>query len=347
MLADGRPRAESAPPGPAPTRGGPPRGALVISLDFELHWGMRDESPANGEYRANLLGVWDAVPRMLELFEEFEVSATWATVGFLFARSPADLERFAPAARPAYDDPALNPYGEAVGEDERADPIHFAPSLIRAIRATPGQEVATHTFSHYYCLAPGQTRETFAADLESAVRIASRDGVELHSIVFPRNQHNPLYDDVLLQAGIGCYRGRPRPWHYRDDFATMRAARLADTYLNLSRRLSTPWERIVQPNGLCNVPASFFLRPWSAMWQPLDGLRVRRIQASMERAAIQGEVVHLWWHPHNFGRHLEENLAILRRLLEAFAAYRARYGMCSMTMSEVAEAARLAAGVHA
>src|SRR5215213_3336669 len=84
-------------------------GALVISLDFELHWGVRDWTPPGGSYRQNLLGVWEAVPRMLALFEEYDIAATWATVGFLFARSKQELEEFSPSIRPIYKDPALYP----------------------------------------------------------------------------------------------------------------------------------------------------------------------------------------------------------------------------------------------
>jgi len=51
-------------------------GALVISLDFELHWGVRDRLSAEGPYRANLLGARAAVPRMLALFEKYGVAVT-------------------------------------------------------------------------------------------------------------------------------------------------------------------------------------------------------------------------------------------------------------------------------
>lgn len=315
-------------------------GALVISLDFEIHWGVRDLVRTDGPYAQRLRGVWQAVPRMLQLFTEMEVAATWATVGFLFARSRADLERFSPVVRPTYTDPALLPYGEAVGDDERSDPFHLAPTLVQAIRDTAGQEVATHTFSHYYCLAPGQTRDAFAADLRSAVAIAERIGVRPRSIVFPRNQHNPAYDEVLLEAGIVCYRGNPRPAYYRTNSTAARLARLADAYLPLGGALSTRWEEVTQENGLCNVPATLFLRPYSPMLRHLDGVRLRRITGVLRHAARRGEIVHLWWHPHNFGAHLDENLAFLRKILEEMAWLRENAGMRSMTMHEVARAAR-------
>ena len=44
-------------------------GAFVISLDFELFWGVRD-SKSLADYGANILGVRQAIPAMLELFCE-------------------------------------------------------------------------------------------------------------------------------------------------------------------------------------------------------------------------------------------------------------------------------------
>src|SRR5215218_1692446 len=130
----------------------PRYGALVISLDFEFHWGVRHTTPPDGPYRRNLLGVWEAVPKMLALFEEYGIAATWATVGFLFAKSRQELEEFSPSVKPLYANPLLSPYQEPIGESEIDDPLHFTPSLIDVIRKTPHQELATHTFSHYYCL---------------------------------------------------------------------------------------------------------------------------------------------------------------------------------------------------
>lgn len=321
-------------------------GALVVSLDFELHWGVRDLMAPDGPYRANLLGARTAIPRMLELFTEFGVGVTWATVGFLFAASQGELRRFSPALRPAYHDPGLSPYAEPLGEGEDDDPLHYAASLVEAIRARPRQEVATHTFSHFYCLEPGQTREAFAADLASAVAIAAARGITLRSVVFPRNQYNPAYADVLRQAGIVCYRGNQRGRVYRavrlaGEKPWIRAARLTDAYLDLSGHGTTPWAEVLQPDGLCNLPASRMLRPWSHRLRALEPLRLARITRALRHAAEAGEIFHLWWHPHNFGIRQEENLAVLRQVLEAFAALRESHGMRSLTMHE---AACLAAG---
>jgi hypothetical protein len=45
---------------------------------------------------------------------------------------------------------------------------------------------------------------------------------------------------------------------------------------------------------------------------------------------------HLWWHPHNFGLNLRENLAFLEELLRHHRNLRERYGVVPMTMGEMA-----------
>ncbi len=322
----------------------PDFGAFVISLDFEVHWGVRDHEPADGNYRANLLGVRQAVPALLELFKEFEISATWATVGFLFANSKSEMQEFKPRCLPDYSVAELSPYQELVGENEQDDPLHFAPSLIRLIKETPGQSIGTHTYSHYYCLETGSCRESFAADLDSAVRIAERCDIRPTSIVFPRNQHNRTFDDILSAHNISCYRGNPPSRMYQATGKDrknpiFRAGRLADAYLNLTGSNTFRWSEI-WAERLANVPASLFLRPVSRKLQKFENLRRRRIVRSLEIAAKQRRIFHLWWHPHNFGVNLEENIAFLRSVLVAFREYRKIYGLRSLSMEQVAAKAK-------
>jgi peptidoglycan/xylan/chitin deacetylase (PgdA/CDA1 family) len=328
--------------GPDPGR----PGALVVSLDFELAWGAR--RPAANGYAVNLFGSRVAIPQLLSLFERYGIAATWATVGFLFARSREELITSSPPdrARPTYVDSDLDPYRVAIGENEVDDPLSYAPSLIERIRRTPWQEVATHTFSHYYCSEPGQTAEMFRADLEAARAIAERWGIGITSIVFPRNQHNPAYDPILLGLGISAYRGTPRAWMWGTGrsrptaILVRRAARLTDSYVSLSGQGTVPWSEVLQPSGLSDVRASCFLRPVSPSIPAQGFFLLRRIRRSLRNAALRGEIYHLWWHPHNFGLHVAENLALLEAILEEFARLREEFGMMSLAMRDVDRIAR-------
>lgn len=98
-------------------------GQFVISLDFELLWGVRDNSD-KAAYGQNVLGARDAVPHMLELFAARDIRATWATVGFLFCETKDELMASLPAERLTYTNPRLSNYTylDEVGKDERSDP---------------------------------------------------------------------------------------------------------------------------------------------------------------------------------------------------------------------------------
>jgi phosphosulfolactate synthase len=317
-------------------------GAFVVSLDFELHWGVRDLWSVN-DYRQNLLGARAAIPALLRLFEEFEIHATWATVGLLFFESRDEMLGAFPARRPAYVAPGLSPYGalDDVGRNEREDPFHFAPSLIRRIADTPGQEIGTHTFSHYYCLEPGQSVDDFRADLECAQGVArAKIGRAAESIVFPRNQITDESLGVCRDLGLVAYRGNLDHWAYRADrrdatqSSLRRALRLADSYAPLTgTNVHAGRPAAALP---VDVPASRYLRPYFPALRRFEPLRLQRIAGALERAATTGATFHLWWHPHDFGDHLDANLAFLRRVLVRFARLRDRYGMESLTMAEAA-----------
>jgi peptidoglycan/xylan/chitin deacetylase (PgdA/CDA1 family) len=331
----------------SPTQNIPPFGALVISLDFELHWGVRDKRSVDGPYRENLLGAREAIPRMLDLFEEFGVAATWATVGFLFAKNRREREEFSPSVRPVYKNPKLDAYAETTGDNEDDDPMHYASSLIARIAKTPKQEIATHTYSHYYCQESGETREAFAADIASAVAIGRHYGFDIRSIVFPRNQFRAGYESVLKDAGITCYRGNEPNWMYRprprdEETLAVRAPRLLDGYISLSGPKFIRWEEITQSSGIHDVRASMFLRPYSTQRKSLEPVRLRRIAGGIRAAAKNRGIFHLWWHPHNFGKNIAENIEFLRNVLKVFAEQRQVHGMQSLTMID---AASLAPGV--
>lgn len=316
-------------------------GKFVISLDFELLWGVRDHADRNS-YGQSVLGAREAIPRMLELFEKHGIAATWATVGFVFCSSRDELMASLPPKdyRPSYDDARLSSYAylDEVGPDETHDPHYFGASLIERIRQTPRQEIATHTLSHYYCLEAGQTEAQFTADLEAAITLAQARGISLKSIVFPRNQYAASHLAICHRLGLTSYRGTPAQWIYRsvpgrDQTPTRRAGRLIDAHTGLFGDTSFGDD----VSALANVPASHFLRPVAGRLKAFHPLHRRSIQRDMSRAARAGRGYHLWWHPHNFGRDMEANLGGLEDTLTHYLYLRDEYGMRSCSMAEAAE----------
>lgn len=313
-------------------------GTFVVSLDFELFWGML-EVCALEDYQENVLGGRKAIPKLLDLFQKYGIHATWATVGYLFAENYEELTEFFPeqAQRPSYADPRLDPYGyfAHIGKNEEEAPCFFCPSLIRLVAQTPGQEIGSHTFCHFYCREKGQTPEQFAADMKAARAIAEKKGYDLTSVVLPRNQCDPEYTKILKDLGFTAYRDLEADWIHRKIPVRIleRACILLDAYLPLTVGGYKPR----QENGIWNLTGSKMYRPIMPKLHFLEKQKLRRIKGQMRHAAKHGLTYHLWWHPHNLGVRTEEHLAQLEEIFRYYEELKEKYGMQSLNMREAAQ----------
>lgn len=314
-------------------------GELVISLELELLWGLRDHADRR-TYGQNILGGREAVPRILDLFEQFDIAATWATVGFASCETKEELLESLPPVElwPRYRREGLSNYKYLadLGTSERDDPYYFGASLLRHIRQAPKQEVGTHTMSHFYCLEEGSTCDAFEADLRAAAALAERQNFTLRSIVFPRNQYAPEHLEICRRHGLRAYRGNPAGWPYRPapgagQGPLRRAARLVDSYTGLLGAHTHP----IDGGGFRNVAASHFLRPRPRHLATVHPLHLATVHRAMTTAARCGRSFHLWWHPHNFGAAVEANMAALQRIIEHFEDLRGQGRMVSRAMGDV------------
>ena len=315
-------------------------GGFIISLDFELHWGAVEnwDLAVKGKCFDQ---TRNTIPLILDLFNKYEVHATWATVGFLFAKNKQQLLEFCPKLKPTYTNKDLYYYklieNNEIGEDETDDPYHFAPSIIKKIIETPHQELASHTFTHYYCNELGQTVEQFSEDLRAAQNLAKANfNIELRSLVFPRNQFNKNYIEAAGKNGFKVVRSNPDVWFWKEKFLKYSSIfRAIDTLLPISSSLT--FTHSEEQNNVLLSPASRFFRPFSAKEKSIQKLKARRVKSEMLYAAKNGEYYHLWWHPCNFGDFPEENLAYLEDILCYYNELKTNYGFSSKTMFEMSK----------
>jgi peptidoglycan/xylan/chitin deacetylase (PgdA/CDA1 family) len=312
---------------------------FAISLDFELFWGVTDSRTIEN-YGANIEGVWQVIPAMLKLFKQYDIHATWATVGMLMCKDFRQWSDFRPTVMPTYARDTCSTYSFSTLAREFPE-LFFAPALVRQILTTEGQELASHTYSHFYCGENSTTIEQFAADLDCVKSIFSEYGVKPTSLVFPRNQIRDEYLKVLLDAGFTVYRGNQDHRLYRDGhlvsvpFGTAwRIVKIADTYLPLTGNHISAVPQNKNERCLVNIPASKFLRP-ASKYPLLDKLQINRVKSGMLEAAKTNGVFHLWWHPHNFGQYTEANIKNLEELLKYYQTLNQKYGLRSMSMNEV------------
>lgn len=321
-------------------------GTLIVSLDFELNWGVHDVFTLE-KYGEQLHGARLAIPKILDLFQTYEIHATWGVVGLLCFDTKVELLGNLPEVKPSYKQSAFSPYGklDMVGENEDTDPLHFGKSLVRTIAFTPYQEIGTHTFSHYYCLEEGQSSEEFEADLLASKNVLQQFGFDIQSFIFPRNQTQNNYLEICKRHGVKSFRGNETSWIYEaSNFSSQhqvkRVARLLDHYINMTGHHTFILEKI-EPKPIINLPSSRFLRPYNKKFKRLETYRLERIKNSLTHAAKRGEVYHLWWHPHNFGINIEENIKFLKMILEHVEILKSLYNFESLNMKEAVEKIKL------
>ncbi len=314
-------------------------GIFTISLDFELHWGVFDKR--NKEQRLTCYRNTIAlVPELLHMFQQYQVHVTWATVASLFARSYEEWQKLSPQLKPTYANTANSAYVyiDKNGFDTVA---HLASKEVLEIEQYEGQELATHTYSHYYCLEEGQTAQQFDADLKAVNAASDALGVPRPtSIVFPRNQFNQRYLSVCYQNGITVIRSNPAKWFWSaitEEKTTLvrKLLRTGDTYLPIGGKMTYPLSAIKPKEGMpLELPASRFLRSYDAKRPVLNKLRLRRILNEMTYAAEHSECYHLWWHPEQFGDYPAESLADLTIILQHYRHLQHKLGMTSLNMRE-------------
>ncbi len=310
-------------------------GTFTISLDFELLWGIFDKI-GTGYKPSYFSNTRELIPVMLEKFAAANIQVTWATVGMLFAENEEEWRAYSPEFLPSYRDRKYSAY-EWVKKHGIRPEVHFAPDLIKQIIDTPGQELGSHSYAHYYTLMRGQSPEQFREDLKATQRISQdKFGVSLESLVFPRNHINELYLGICLEEGYKFVRGNPRNWFWQEtqhENLSKKIFRSADCFFQVGARTSYPLEEVmVFENEPVIIPASRILRPQQQHNFLMNKSRMARIKGEMTYAAKNNEVYHLWWHPHNFGASPESSLAELDELITHFTRLHAEYGMESLNM---------------
>jgi peptidoglycan/xylan/chitin deacetylase (PgdA/CDA1 family) len=313
---------------------------FIISLDFEKMWGVFDKRTIH-TYGGNVAYVELIIDRLLALFEKYDIHCTWATVGMLFHPDLESCKNKFPIVLPHYANSKLSSYMHLKEISSNDFGIYYSGiSSIYKISSVPNQEIATHTYSHFYCLEDGSSVEAFSKDLEMAINISKENGFETNSIVFPRNQYNETFLENCSKMGIKTYRGTESSWVQRSRnqnelMSIHRIIRFIDSYINITG--SNIYKQLeINDQELVNIPASFFLRPFNPKLSYFEAFKIRRIKNSMLRAAREGSLFHLWWHPHNFGANTEQNFCQLESILIYYTKLKNEYGMRSRTMNEVA-----------
>lgn len=300
-------------------------GAVVLSIDAELAWGFHDQ-PRMPEGR--LQSARESWTTLLDLLDNYEVSATWAIVGHLMLRECNGKHRSHPSPRNWF---ARDPGGEAT-----SDSLWFAPDLVNQVQnAAVDHELGSHSFSHVPFGRSDVSTPMLNAELERHRSIAEEWNESLESFVFPRNDVANI--DLLAAHDFTCYRGRsPNQWY--DGSPLQRPGKAVDLVTGGSGPpIVTP---SVEEHGIINIPASLDLFGFegiarrvveSVTGDPIVEAARRGITAAEEGSGV----FHGWLHPNN----ITEQADIDR--LKTILAIVSDADVPVLTMGEVAEQHRL------
>jgi peptidoglycan/xylan/chitin deacetylase (PgdA/CDA1 family) len=283
------------------------RGQLIISIDLELAWGDWDKlTPERLRMVENAERPICAA--LIELFDRYEVPATWAMVAAL-------LDEKSAISRP--------------GEQSS----WYAPDIIEwLVGAKSDHEIASHGGRHLYFndIDALQARR----DLDFASAVHQINALPFKSFVFPRNAVGHL--DVLASVGLGVFRGPDAGWLRRARRLGAAAGRVA----NLSDKVfpvPPPPVRAEAHDGLIDTPGSMLLLGRNGVRRlVLPWVTRTKLAAGLSRAQRAGEIFHLWFHPSNFYYHREEQLATLAWFLARAAEEAGRGDLDIRTMGSYA-----------
>ncbi|SNZ15381.1 Polysaccharide deacetylase [Natronoarchaeum philippinense] len=305
-------------------------GTFVVSLDTEFSWGCFDTGDVD-RYKQAYRNTRSAITSLCDLFDQYEVPATWALVMHLLEDCSGHEEMISPEIDRVDDWFDASPCSSGIEKE-----LWYAPDVLTELRSREvDHEIGLHGYSHMILGEPGCTREAAEAEIQKAVAVAEEAGISPQTFIFPRNKIGHI--DILAEHGIQSYRGKDDRWYeYRIPGPLRRPLRFGDEFFCRTPPVVTPQKK----SGLVEVPGSQIFRPVNDKWQYTPArTQVKRAKKGLDRAAKTGKIFHLWFHPFNVATELERHLQLFEEVLKYAAQLRSEGKIQVQTMADLAERA--------
>jgi len=310
-------------------------GVFTISLDFELIWGALDLYGPGKFRHACEIERFEIIDRLLQLFVEFNISATWFVVGHLFLTS---CEKVNGRKHPEImrSDSGVDWFQHDPSTNEENAPLFYGRSLIEKIRdCSVFQEIGLHSFSHVIFDEVSCSRETAESELVAGLHAAQELGIQPRSFAFPRNVVGHL--EALSKYGFVCYRGVESYWYQKGNWPVWikRSAHFFDVLRAAKPSVVLPEQTV---DGLLNIPGSMIYFPKHGIRQYIPMvLRVNRAIKGLEAAVREWKIFHLWFHPSILAYDKEKMFSGLRKILDHASSLRDSGKLMIMPMEEISQ----------
>ncbi|MFO8065976.1 MAG: hypothetical protein R6U11_00200, partial [Bacteroidales bacterium] len=279
-------------------------GKFVVSIDFELAWG--------GVFNENILRnnlelykkTRKAIDAIIELFEKYQISATWAFVGHLMLESCAkvDNRKHPEIIRPNYSwyDKDWFYYDPCYREEENS--IWYADDVLKRIMSCQvEQEIASHSFSHILFGEEGCSKECAESDIRKCIEVASSYNIKLSSFIFPFNSIG--HKDILKKYGFIIYRD-----HGIERYSKIKNNKVKSIASIIDKVLafSPTTGRIKKDEyGLYCIQGNMCYYRYKG-WKNKITYKsaVKQAKKGIDLAIEKGELFHLWFHPYQIADNL-------------------------------------------
>jgi peptidoglycan/xylan/chitin deacetylase (PgdA/CDA1 family) len=263
---------------------------FILSLDCEGKWGFCDQRSLSELGWITTKALTQCYRRLLNLFEEKEVRATFAFVGAL----TLSVDEYS-ANRDWFEEGTEEHRRWLRGFNQEAQAGRFdgwfAPDLCDFVSSCTQHEIGSHGFTHLPLDQRETSRGAFHHEMALLCRLPNFNKALDKTFVFPRNQLG--YVEDLAEYGFTGYREalqfRPRP----------RAIKRLLSYAS-EFGSAAPQSHAV-PQTPVAIPSGYFLN-WRAGARRMvpAAVTIARWRTLIDEAVRQDGVVHLWSHPHNF-----------------------------------------------
>lgn len=299
---------------------------FTISLDLELAWGFVDKKISD-DLKWQFGQVRYVIDDLLNLFDKYSISATWAAVWALFATNK-HLSTFR-----KQDADWLKQVPDG---DYKSEPLWYATDIVERILNCPTyQEIGCHTFSHL-SFDNKISKERFDTELSMCQEVASSWGVKFKSMVFPRNQIPYPYLSLLKDYGYTCFRGSHNEFYAHFKKGTVRRiGTIIDEFLAIAPKISYP-KKTAQ--GLWMLPHGMFWPPRTKARRFLSiGRRLAKAKKGLQNAVHCKSHFHLWFHPFNFAHDRINMIKALDNFLELASQLRDKGKLKIFSMGDLAD----------
>ena len=251
-------------------------GGLVVSIDFELYWGYRQQQQK--PLSENQIEV--DLNRLKALLDRHNIYSTWAIVGELGA-SDSEIQ-----VQNNSDNSTLYRQREWIKNHLLND---------------PKVEIGSHSSRHIFYQEI--TAEQVRADLTNAYAQLHNLDTTGSTIVYPRNQYDANILSMTERAGFQLYRATQSPWwlqssKYSTERKLVRLFKHVSEFIPQDR--SVRWT--IKNDHFVGMSDSRFFRlfPEGPIGDLFTKLYRSIIQYELQRSLSQRRFYHIWFHPHNF-----------------------------------------------